>query len=126
MAASSKDLRSRKAPIRDVASEEGQVHEDEDDSSRETDALLFEGSDPKAAPSLLSLMEDASVQFPRWAYAIIVTLTAYTLIYAYVKGTYVTPCSGQLWFWLFYLTPMPLCESLLLLLLRLPTTMVQN
>ena len=95
-----------------MASEEGQIDNDDDDldESRETDGLLFSGGALKNTPSRRQLEEDASVQFPKWAYAIIVTLTTYTLIYAYVKGTYVTPCSGQLWFWLFYLTPMPLCE----------------
>ena len=107
-----KNIRSRKAPINDVASEEGRLGlEDDLDESQETDGLLFSDTTVKKTPSRRSLEEDAAVQFPSWAYAIIVTLTAYTLIYAYVKGTYVTPCSGQLWFWLFYLTPMPLCRS---------------
>ena len=59
-------------------------------------------------PDSLPLVEkEYAVQLPWVFWLILVSMTVYTVVYAYVKGFVITPCDGA-WFWVFYWTPVPI------------------
>jgi hypothetical protein len=64
---------------------------------------------PEQAAELKKLQEEAAVTFPRWAYAIILSMTAYTIAYALLKQEVFNPCSDYypVGYWLWYFTPVP-------------------
>ena len=64
---------------------------------------------PEQAAELKKLQEEAAVTFPRWAYVIILSMTAYTIAYALLKQEVFNPCSDYypVGYWLWYFTPVP-------------------
>ena len=78
--------------------------------------------DPESAPTaqetaaekaaeLERVNAEYSKQFPFWAYAIIVPMTAYTAVYAILKKEVITPCASEsamgstAGYWLWYFSP---------------------
>ena len=58
---------------------------------------------------LVKLYAEAAETFPMWAYAIILTMTAYTIGYALLKQEVFNPCSEfyPAGYWVWYFTPVP-------------------
>jgi uncharacterized membrane protein YfcA len=62
----------------------------------------------KPSRELQKLLDDASIQFPVWAYVIVIAMTAYTIFYAIVKKDILNPCFGADAFWGWQFTPVPI------------------
>jgi hypothetical protein len=56
---------------------------------------------------LAALLQDARRAFPLWAWAVVVVMTGYTVLYALLKRDVFNPCHGSLGFWLWQFTPVP-------------------
>jgi len=56
---------------------------------------------------LASLYADAAMQFPRWAYAVVISMTLFTIFYALMKADVLTPCYSKAayWSWTFVTVP---------------------
>lgn len=75
-----------------------------------------ENKDATRSPELQTLYADAAVQFPRWAYAAVIAMTAFTVLYALIKKDVLTPCYGKgaYWTWMFVAVPvLGVCMALI-------------
>lgn len=65
------------------------------------------GEVPERSPELQKLYDDAAVQFPAWSYRIILSMTGFTILYAYVKAFQIDICDAKIAYWLWYFSPVP-------------------
>jgi len=74
-------------------------------ADREREAEATE-TKPDDAPSemLQKILAQDSVQFPVWAYAMLLPMTAYTIVYAIVKKFYLSTCQPAA-YWTWYFSP---------------------
>ena len=64
----------------------------------------------QVSPELEKIIEDDSAQFPLWASALLVLMTAYMVVYAVMKRSAVSTRSLAA-YWLWYFSPVPaLCS----------------
>jgi uncharacterized membrane protein YfcA len=73
--------------------------------------MVGASDDPESqeGADLAKLNAEAAERYPRWAYAIILTMTVYTIGYALLKQEVFHPCSKfyPAGYWLWYFTPVP-------------------
>mmetsp|Transcript_42495 Transcript_42495/g.54642 ORF Transcript_42495/g.54642 Transcript_42495/m.54642 type:complete len:389 (+) Transcript_42495:857-2023(+) len=74
----------------------------------ENDDGDYENQNQKPSAALQQLYDEASIQFPAWAYMIVIPMLIYTIIYAVVKKEWLNPCIGAEGFWLWQFTPVPI------------------
>jgi uncharacterized membrane protein YfcA len=61
---------------------------------------------PEVSDRLAKILAEDAVQFPLWAWAMLVPMTAYTCIYAILKSSTFSVCSPVA-YWLWYFSPVP-------------------